>query len=148
MQTSRTLLAELACLPELINGKLAVINPDGTYSLYRVASWIDMKDYYNPQDYSLVKDSKWGWFIDRSKKEEIERHLVNKQLKKLRNKTYRVGDKIHIHSRRGIYEIVSILEDRLVITCKKWSYEDNPFHTIDHSDFKCLAGGLHNHSFE
>lgn len=59
---------------------------------------------------------------------------------------YRVGDKIHIHSRNGTYELIDIRENSLIISCKRWrAIEDvKNFHEIPLSDFKCLAGGMKN----
>lgn len=56
------------------------------------------------------------------------------------------GDKIHLHSKNGIYEVVSVDYYFISITCKKWLYTDKPVQHIKKSDFKCLAGGLHNWS--
>lgn len=55
------------------------------------------------------------------------------------------GDKIHIKSRQGIYEVVSCDYYTITITCKRWLVDGNkPIKIISKSDFKCLAGGLHN----
>ena len=57
------------------------------------------------------------------------------------------GDKIHIKSRQGIYEVVSCDYYTITITCKRWSVDGSePIKIISKSDFKCLAGGLHNWS--
>jgi hypothetical protein len=57
------------------------------------------------------------------------------------------GDKIHIKSRQGIYEVVSCDYYTITITCKRWSVDGSkPIKIISRQDFKCLAGGLHNWS--
>lgn len=151
MQTERTLLALKHCLPLLINGKIAIINDSkNTYTLYRIAKWIKIEDNYNPLDYSLVKDDKWGYFIDTANRGEKEQYQVFLQLGKekiLKVNPYRIGDKIHLHSRRGIYEVVDIDSKYITITCKKWQYEPQPNVITLKSDFKCLAGGIYNHNF-
>ena len=142
------LLASVKCLPKLINGKVAVINKDGTYTLYKPSRYTTISDDYNPMNYSILVHPKYKKCIVESNRKEQEHYLVNKQVKELKQKSchYRIGDKIHIHSRQGIYEIVGIDGDYIKITCRMWQYDANPIHIIHANDFKCLAGGLHNFS--
>lgn len=56
----------------------------------------------------------------------------------------RAGHKIHLNSKDGIYEVVSSDFYTITITCNKWQYTDTPTKIVSKSDFKCLAGGLHN----
>jgi hypothetical protein len=142
------LLASVKCLPKLIYGKVAVVNEDGTYNLYNPSKNTKMEDDYNPMNYSILVHPKYKKCIVESNRNEQQHYLVNKQIKELRQKSchYRIGDKIHIHSRQGIYEIVGIDGDYIKITCRMWQYDANPIHIIHANDFKCLAGGLHNFS--
>ena len=57
---------------------------------------------------------------------------------------YKNNQKIHIHSREGIYTIVSINynTNRVDITCNRW-YE-KPIRTTTTTDIKCLAGWPYN----
>lgn len=139
----RIILSSLNCLPKLVNGKVA-ITIGNDYILARVPYTISIKDDYNPMDYSLLNDEKWTNLIVHSTSKEKEAFLVNKQLQGLYVPKYRVGDSIHIRSRRGIYELVEIRQHSLIITCGKWQYEENPLHEILKSDFQCLAGGIYN----
>ena len=141
------LLASLKCLPLLVNGKVAVINEDNTYTLYNPGRYTTISDNYNPVDYSILISEKWSKCIIHSNIKEKERWLVNSQLKKSVI-SYRIGDKIHIHSRRGMYELVNIVGDTLHITCKKWQDEINPIHIIHKNDFMSLAGGIYNAVFK
>jgi len=147
MQVSRTLLANLFCLPKIVNNKVAVINQNSTYSLYRVPQWVSISDDYNPEKYVLVKDSRWGFFIDYIRAKDMEKYLVYKQLQ-FKIFTARLHDKIHIHSRKGIYTVVDIKPECMVITCRKWQNERHPLHYVPLSDFKSLAGGINNQIFE
>jgi len=143
------LLASVYALPELVNGKVCVINDDNTYTLYNPARNCQITDNYDPMNYSILIHEKYSKCIVYSRKEEREHFLVNQQVKKLRRPSYRVGDRIHIHSRRGIYTIVELKPSSIVITCKKWQYDPmNSTVEIPHSDFSALAGGLHNAVFE
>jgi hypothetical protein len=67
-----------------------------------------------------------------------------KRLKEL--SSLKIGDKIHIKSRQGIYTFVK--KDKwkglIYITSNKWGYDENPIKTTLYNDFKCLAGGLWN----
>lgn len=144
------LLASVTALPELINGKVCVINDNGTYTLYNPSKTTSINDNYDPTDYSILVHTKYSKCIVYSTRKEKEHYLVNKLYKELLNGKknpvpYRVGDKIHIRSRRGTYELVSINnDDTISITCGKWRYDANPIHRIPASDFSALAGGLHN----
>lgn len=139
------LLASVTTLPQLVNGKVCVIE-DGGYKLYKPASNVNITDYFNPLEYCILVSDKYPKCIIHSKEKEREQYLVNKQIMELREKLipYRVGDRIHIHSRQGMYEVVSFNESTITITCNKWMHTDNPFHTVLKNDFKCLAGGRHN----
>lgn len=136
-------------LPKLVEGKVAVIYfneklKQRYYKLYTVSSLITIEDNFNPLDYCILNNKKWKDLIVYSRKEERQEFLVNAQLK---NSLFGIGDKIHIHSRRGVYEVVSLNSDSIVITCKKWQYTDTPFRIVQRSDFQCLAGELYNHNF-
>jgi hypothetical protein len=142
------LLASVKCLPKLINGKVAVINENGTYALYKPSRYTTILDDYNPMHYSILVHPKYNKCIVHSTTHDQESYLVSKQIKEIQQKSlsYRIGDKIHIYSRQGIYEIVGIDGDYIKITCRMWQYDANPIHIIHANDFKCLAGGLHNFS--
>jgi hypothetical protein len=61
--------------------------------------------------------------------------------------TYKVGDRIHLKEKMGMYTIHSINNDDVVITCKKWQYnpkESDKYRFIKLDDIKCLAGGFEN----
>ena len=134
---------EVHCLPKLVNGKVAVINNDNTYSLYNPSVNTVITDNYNPLDYCILVHAKYNKCIIHSCKKDREFYLVNSQLAKV--PIYRLGDNIHIHSRRGIYELVKIEDNFLYITCKKWQkYDVNSIHKISKNDFSALAGGIYN----
>jgi hypothetical protein len=142
------LLASVVTLPQLVNGKVCVLT-DGGYNLYKPAKGVNITDYFDPTEYCILIHEKYPKCIIHSKTHEREQYLVNKQIKELKNKLtpYRVGDRIHIHSRQGMYEIVDIDKDTITITCNKWGYSDVPTHVVLKEDFKCLAGGRHNAVF-
>ena len=56
----------------------------------------------------------------------------------------KVGDKIHIKSRDGLYTFLKkdFRYGEIHITCNRWQYEENPIRVTSFDDFKCLAGGL------
>lgn len=140
------LLASLTTLPKLVNGKVCVINDDGTYSLYAPSRYISMNDGFNPMNYSILVSPIYKCVVYSTTKEK-EEFLVNQQIRQMNLTVYRIGDKIHIHSRRGIYTIVGICDDYITITCNKWQYDKNPTRRIHKSEFCALAGGLHNRVF-
>ena len=150
------LLASVTVLPKLVSGKVCVINENGTYSLYNPSRYTTITDHFNPMDYSILVHNVYAKCIVHSTSNERTNYLVNAQIRSMRNpdrspviKQYGRGDKIHIHSRRGVYEVVSHDRYTLTITCKKWLYEHDPkdrVRLLPVSDFKCIAGGLHNYS--
>lgn len=146
----RTLLAKLNCLPRLVGGKVIIINDDNTYSAYTPSKYCTIEDNFNPVNYCLLKTDKYVCVIH-SNNEEIETYLVHQQLRELSMRKYlpvRVGDRIHIHSRQGIYTIHEIHDKSLVITCNKWRHTKHKYVEVDFKDFKCLAGGINNTVFE
>lgn len=147
-QTMNILLASVKSLPLLVEGKVAVINADGSYSLYNPSRYTEIRDNYDPMKYSILVHEKYNKCIVYSNSQERRDYLVKKQLDILNSKymPYRVGDRIHIHSRRGIYELVAIEDEKLKITCDKWrKYEPNPYHYVAKTDFAGLAGGMYNY---
>lgn len=142
------ILASVKTLPNLINGKICVINDDGTYSLYNPAKNVIIEDGFNPERFSILNNPKYSKCIVYSTIKEYECYLVNKQIKRNYFPECRIGDRIHIHSRRGIYTVVSIDADSIYITCNKWKYDANPVHRIPKTDFRCLAGGIYNQTFD
>jgi hypothetical protein len=148
-----TVLAKFKVLPKLIRGKVCIINDDNSYNLYNPSKYTTISDDFNPLDYSLLTNTKYHNCIVYSKKSDIEEYLVNQQLKEIENKKqqivtptekYKIGDSIHLKSRDGIYKIVDIGKNNLVITCNKWQVEKHPLHLVSRHDFHCLAGGLYN----
>lgn len=53
---------------------------------------------------------------------------------------YKIGQTIHLHSRQGMYKIVSIDYNKNIveITCNKWR-NDKPIRSTTTTDIKCLA---------
>jgi hypothetical protein len=142
------ILSSLKHLPFLINGKVCVYNSDGSYSLYNPSKYTTISDGFDPLNYSLLVSRTYSKCIIYSSKLEVDDYLIKEAIKyNLPCIPYRIGDKIHIHSRRGIYELVEIREHSLFITCKKWQYTDTPIQCVPKKDFQALAGGLHNHNF-
>jgi hypothetical protein len=149
----KVLLANVPHLPELINGKVCVFE-NGGYRLIRLSKYTHpLPDNFNPEDYCIYTTKAGYDCIISSEPKDREHYLVNKGVKTLLGITkpkqsYRVDDKIHLYSRNGIYTIVEIDRESLVITCKKWQYTDFPTLKVHKADFKCLAGGIKNSVFE
>ena len=112
--------------------KTEVLN---TYSCYRIG-------YAKPSE---AEEYKLRRMINQMEIDRIVNKNCNPCCENFVNRL-KPGDKIHIHSKNGIYEVVSIDYYFISITCKKWLYTDKPVQHIKKSDFKCLAGGLHNWS--
>jgi hypothetical protein len=79
------MLATLNVLPILVNGKVVVINDNNSYTTYKVASCVSIKDNFNPWEYCIspyyhntIISAKYG---DIKKGEEliINRYLNNKK---------------------------------------------------------------------
>ena len=148
-----TSLVKFKVLPKLIRGKVCILNDDNTYNLYNPSKYTKISDDFNPLEYSLLTGTKYCDCIVYSKNSDIDKYLVNQQLKEIEekkqktvspNEKYKIGDSIHLKSKDGIYKIVDIGKNNLVITCNKWQSEKNPLHLVSKHDFHCLAGGLYN----
>jgi predicted nucleic-acid-binding Zn-ribbon protein len=150
---NKVLLANVMHLPELINGKVCVIN-NGNYRLIRIGKYTHkIEDNFDPMEYCIYTTKAGYDCIISSEPKDREGYLVNKGFRSLLGiykpeVSYKVDDKIHLHSRHGIYTIVDIGKDFLVVTCKKWQYTDFPTLKVHKADFKCLAGGIKNAVFE
>jgi hypothetical protein len=134
-------VAGLNYLPKLINGKLCII--DGVkYSLYYPANCV-ISDNFNPLMYSLLPDnSKWGMRVVYSTIKEKENYLVNKQVQDLREKSippFKVGDRVHLHSVNGQYEIRRIFGYQVEVGCYKWDMEKKT-KVFPIFDIKCRVG--------
>lgn len=147
------ILASIKHLPELIEGRVCVFSENGTYKLLKPTQYTKIEDNFDPMDYSILIHTKYPECIVYSEEAEKEHFLINKRYKELfivpKDKvldTYRVGDKIHLFSRRGIYRIIAINEDTIEITCNKWRYEERTYMIVHKKDFKCLAGGIDNYA--
>jgi hypothetical protein len=144
------LLASVVTLPKLINGKVCVLEDDGTFALYRPSKYTTISDNFDPMKYSILISDEWSKCIIYSSTNDQEAYLVNKQIKEIRAKKafsrdYKIGDKIHLHSKRGTYRIVDMDEDTITITCNKWQHEVRPFQVISNRDFCALAGNRHHY---
>lgn len=140
-----TILSSLCVLPKLINGKVCIVHTNGNYELLNPTKHTTISDGFDPMDYSILISDKYPRCIVHSSRQEREHYLVNKVYKEYyRPIPYRIGDRIHIKSRRGLYRIVDIWDKHIVITCNRWQYEDNSNHVIPKEDFAALAGGIHN----
>jgi hypothetical protein len=141
-------LADYKVLTTLINGKVCVINENNLYRLYPVSKLCSIADGFDPDKYAILISNKYPKMIIYASKEQITTAKVNRAYKKqFYPVPYHIGDKIHIYSREGIYELIAIDDDLLTITCGTWRYTTMPNHVIRSSDFKCLAGGRYNKSW-
>jgi len=144
------LLSSVNTLPKLINGKVCVLNENGSVSLYNPSKYTIINDHFDPMKYSILIHPTYYRCIIYSTTNDQEAYLVDKQIKEINAKkafspNYKIGDRIHLHSKRGTYEIIDMSEDTVTITCKKWSYESRPFQVISNRDFCALAGKQYNY---
>jgi hypothetical protein len=147
------ILASLITLPELVDGKVCVVDSStATYTLHKPCMHCTISDNFNPLDYAIAE--KYNNGIVYSNRKERETYLVNKQIAEMHKpkalKLFGKGDKIHLHSRNGIYEVVSYNDHTIIVTCKKWQNEPNRCdhtRTVPSCDFKCVAGGRHNSAY-
>lgn len=144
------LLASVNTLPKLINGKVCVLNENGSFSLYKPSKYTTISDHFDPMKYSILVSPKWSKCIIDSCIADQETYLVHKQIKEMNAKKafsreYKIGDRIHLHSKRGTYRIIDMSEETITITCNKWQYEARPFQVISNRDFCALAGNRYNY---
>lgn len=145
MLQNKRLLAYYDCLPLLVNGKIAIIEGNH-HSLHHVSRFCSISDNYNPLDYAMITDGQWKGIIVYADKGDKETYLVNMQLREriLAKKVdqFRIGDRIHIYSRNGMYTVKEIGNEFITITCQRWQTLGEPDMIVLKSDFKCLAGGI------
>jgi hypothetical protein len=114
----------------------------------------------NPENYEILETSQYTVLVNAKHGpvfKAVKDYLSTKQvsiideLMKYVNDhqplTYKVGDRIHLKEKMGMYTIHSINNDDVVITCKKWQYnpkESDKYRFVKLDDIKCLAGGFQN----
>jgi hypothetical protein len=144
------LLASVNTLPKLINGKVCVLESDGSFSLYRPSQFTAISDHFDPMKYSILIHPKYSKCIVKATINDQEAYLVHKQIEEMKaqkafSPSYKIGDRIHLHSKRGTYRIIDMTEDTITITCNKWQYEERPFQVISNRDFCAIAGNRHHY---
>lgn len=166
-----TLLAELTCLKTLVNNKFIIVDiATNTYKGYYAGRYTKqpVPKEFNPEDYALLETDKYSIVIDATDRMK-EKYLVNKLWKeqnstnimlkykdlstkdvekKIRH-SYKIGDRVHLKEKSGIYTICDIIsdekhfdEDIIRLTCGTWQYTHLPFRSYPVSSIKCLAGGI------
>lgn len=165
-------LANYEVLPNLVQGKVIALNcPYGKQldftidgrkiSMLTVGKYtiipdgpIKPEDYdiLNTSQYTILVNSKHGTVLKAVKDYLITKQssIINELMKYVNDDqpvTYKVGDRIHLKDKMGMYTIHSIHNNDVVITCKKWQYnpkESDKYKSIKLNDIKCLAGGFEN----
>jgi hypothetical protein len=158
----------LTCLTKLVNNKFVIFDiANNTYKTYNPGKYTNpVPQEFNPEDYALLVTDRYSIVVDataRMRENYIvnklwrEQNSNNKQLKyrdisKSERRQYKIGDKVHLKDKDGIYTISDIIENNDIfglgttirLTCNTWQHSDRPFRSFDLSCIKCLAGGLHN----
>jgi len=150
---TRTNLATLKHLPVLVDGKVILLNSDGTYTACIVPRKILISDGFNPRDYDVLNNEKWRNLIVMSKPPSTFHMRVNDAYRlymeqEMKAKGLKPGDKIHLHSMRGVYTVHGVVGDKITIKCATWQAQGIGFRTVSLQDYKCLAGGLANKIFK
>lgn len=120
-----------------------------------VKSFIDSKYLHQYTSYRIGYSTSYDRKVAQGKiQDQVITDLYNKQIsdkleseKTVNPAVYNLkpGNKIHIKSRQGIYEVISVDYYTITITCNKWSVDGStPHKIISKADFKCYAGGLWN----
>jgi hypothetical protein len=156
-----TLLASLSCLKKLVNNKVVVVNvTNNKYTTYSFSRYCDVpkQEDFNLEDYALLESDKYSCIIKASNKMK-EQWLVNKLWDEQNadskmndlikafntpNPEYRIGDKVHLHDKDGIYTVESVNGDIINLTCSIWKYTSSPVRSYHKACIKCFAGGVNN----
>lgn len=167
-------LANYEVLPTLVNGKVIALDcPYGkkldytvagrTISLLTIGKFTVVPDgQFNPEYYDILETPKYTLLVNNKdglylktvseylgKKQSSIVDKLMKHMKTSEPVTYKVGDRIHLKDKMGIYQISYIQGNNVTITCKKWQYnpkESDKYRAITLDDIKCLAGGLNNYN--
>lgn len=81
-------LATLNVLPILVNGKVVVINDNNSYTTYKIAQYVTIKDNFNP--FMYVISPHYNNNIINANKNDIkdgEQFVINKYLQQKRRET-------------------------------------------------------------
>lgn len=150
----KTLLAEFnneetVVLNKLVRGKVVIVNKQtGAYSMHRVAKFATIEEGFNPEEYVILHkyNDTLGFASDKDKDAYHIKRIYKEQLEAgvAIDRPYKAGDKIHLKSKEGIYQIVGIRDGVVTVTCNKWQHDDIPNRMYLEKDIKCLAGGFYN----
>ena len=147
------ILSSLKVLPKLIEGKVCVIENEASgiyppeYKLYKPAKTIQITDGFDPLYYAILVSDKYPKCIVYSTEKERTAFLCNREISNHLKTVYKPGDYIHLHTRRGMYQIVEIHKNSVTLTCKKWEKLKQGYVVLPIGYIKCLAGGNWNKSF-
>lgn len=98
--------------------------------------WL-LEQYQNPEP------AEYDFLLDKC----IPRRLRYKLMRGIPQEIKKaVGKKIHLKSKRGIYQVLRVVPNGMILTCGTWRYDKPGLHErlIPFNDFKCLAGGKWN----
>lgn len=165
-------LSNYEVLPNLVQGKVIALNcPYGKQldltingkkiSLLTVGRYTVLSDGpINPENYDILETSQYTVLINakygpvvKAVKDYLnakQTSIINELTKYINDNkpvTYKVGDKIHLKDKMGMYVIHDIQDNSVIITCKKWHYnpkESDKYRVITIDQIKCLAGGYEN----
>lgn len=165
-------LANYEVLPNLVQGKVIALDcPYGKQldftvggrkiSLLTIGKYTVQPDGpIKPEDYDILETPQYSVLVNAKHGpvlKAVKDYLSTKQVSLIdeimkyvndhQPVTYKVGDRIHLKEKMGMYTIHSINDDNVVITCKKWQYnpkESDKYRVIKLDAIKCLAGGFQN----
>lgn len=109
-----------------------------------VAKGIKIENNFNPYMYSIVKINNKQEIYYSSDDDYMLYNLISSYQNLKSKYEYKIGNRIHIKTFEGMYQIIAIDHTHVVITCNKWKTLGKPSKKVLLEDIKCLAGGFNN----
>lgn len=107
-----------------------------------VAEDVTICDNYNPECFSINKINNSQLLYYASPDDTAYHKLIGLYMLLKNRYQYKVGNRIHLKTFQGMYKIIAMDHQHVIITCNKWKTLGKPDVKVKIEDIKCLAGGL------
>lgn len=107
-----------------------------------VAKGVNIENNFNPYRYSIVKINNKQEIYYSSDDDYTLYNLISLYQNLKSKYEYKIGNRIHIKTFEGMYQIIAIDHTHVTITCNKWKTLGKPDKKVLLEDIKCLAGGF------
>lgn len=153
---TRTSLIKYNVLPYVVGNRIYIHQNDNIVGYMPISRFCSLYDSPDGTVVDLVNfvamttKTIVSPFIVNATYSEKNQAIAEMYLERNKNVKIYVGDKIHITLKRGIYTVISVKHDHLLISCETWKQQfyrkqrSTPCEKISIANYAAHAGGRHN----